>query len=1670
MKTNHPPSMLHDHFCISAFQRFSFSSFTPFARGAALLAAVLALAGGVQAADGTWTGLGSDTHWNTGGNWLSGSQPGDWANVTFDSNTVNGTVALDNFNGRGAISLNSGLATDITFINGNFGSFLQASGNGGITIAADSKDLTLTHNEYALWGGGGDGSVHWNIGAGRTLTLNCPITYSNCSIAKDGVGTAVINGAGNYATTTAINGGTLQVGVAGALGNGGNVTFGGGTLQYGTGITTDLSSRIKNSTAAVAIDDNGQTITFAGALDSSNTGGLTKSGSGTLTLTASNTYTGATTINAGTLKLAPVLLVKPTAATAESYYSPDNRSPGTTINGSGMTPGNPVTTSSTCGNQPGSNMWLSNGHTPTWITFDLGSVQTVTGFHLWNYNETGTNEIKRGINSASLYMQDSLTGGAGVGTKIQDMTFRQANASTSYTGADYTFDSPVTAQYIEIYANSNFPGADGYTGISEIRFFTPVTTGTVPGTVLSIAAGATLDVSALTDCTLGSGAPLTASGTSASPATIKGGTTVGLGSNAVTLNYTPTSFAGDTANPALTISQGALTLNGAITVNIGGSTLLESGTYRLISQASGSISGTPTLAGVWNSTLGNNGLASGTSASIEVTGGEVNLVVATGPLTVAVTGPTNSQVFLTGTSIPATALAGGGTPNYSVTYHYKLTGAGSYTDVGPVGPFDGSSTFAQVLGTLAAGTYQIYATATDNASGTATSPTVTFRVKHAASVSGAWNDTATWGGVAAPTSADDVIIGSGVAVTVPAGVTAACNSLTMSPVSATTSLVLADATSSLTVSGDVLLDRSTTSSTTATINVGAGTFTAGSLTLGNALATTGSSRWTQLLISTGTATITGNLTTYADAARITFSGAGTLNLGGTVTQYGNQGAAGGTMTFTAATGTVNYDGSAAQTVAALAYHDLTLSGSDAKAMGTGVTVANLLTVAPTGSVFASLANSTNFSISRLTLGTAGQVKGTWGSTASTAATNTNDTYFDVATNGMLTVALDTSPSAKDLLSFAWNGNTGVIDEIGQTVVLYVPHATDVTTINPTCTVSATASVSPASSANAGFTHSNTTVTYTVKAQDNSTKDYQVTVIVSGWTYAAWTGDADSGISDSYLYTAAVNCNGSAVTVNGVSFQTWATSGANFSLSGTMVGVAGQNPNITGDSHTLASSFIYGGTPRTVTLTNLTPGVQYETSFFAFGWEAAGSRVLTFATGSDSSVIDQDAYGNTNGIRISHVFTADVSGTKTFTIAVAPGYTGTFHMSALANRTATAVYQANITSFTWTDPSDSHVYTGVINESATPNPTITLRIPHTNSLNPLNPNPVFTKSPGAACDKPSGGTGTYDFTDSVSTPVIYQVDSGDSAITKYYDVTITANIANPGEILPVPVGLQPGDQYRLVFVTSGTRDATSASIADYNTFVAAAATAVPALNALATTWTCIGSTGATNANANTLTRGTDPSAPIYNLAGWLVAGGNTALWNGSLAAPVSVAETGATITNDAWTGTGTGGSRPTTWFLGDTSGNWVAYGSPSVTGGNWVYGVAGHGYKTEALSLYAISGIITVPAAGGYATWAHDYAGDGVPNEDYNNDGVANGVAFFMGMDGLATNPGVVNGTVTWPYLNEVTSFEVQVSDNLIDWAPAAAEDLATTLPPGGQVTYTLPPGAAKKFCRLMVVP
>jgi len=170
-----------------------------------------------------------------------------------------------------------------------------------------------------------------------------------------------------------------------------------------------------------------------------------------------------------------------------------------------------------------------------------------------------------------------------------------------------------------------------------------------------------------------------------------------------------------------------------------------------------------------------------------------------------------------------------------------------------------------------------------------------------------------------------------------------------------------------------------------------------------------------------------------------------------------------------------------------------------------------------------------------------------------------------------------------------------------------------------------------------------------------------------WSHAPWNDDADSGITSALEYHVAVNTSGDAVTVNGVAFEGDAASGPNFSITGDMVG-GFSGANVTGNSKTLANAFIYAGKPRTITLKNLTPGATYQTTFFSYGFDPAGTtRIQTFASVGSSLDVDQNHYGPGNGIRITHDFVATGT-TKEFSIT--PTGDGTFHLSAFANRKVT----------------------------------------------------------------------------------------------------------------------------------------------------------------------------------------------------------------------------------------------------------------------------------------------------------------------------------------------------------------------------------------------------------------
>jgi len=197
---------------------------------------------------------------------------------------------------------------------------------------------------------------------------------------------------------------------------------------------------------------------------------------------------------------------------------------------------------------------------------------------------------------------------------------------------------------------------------------------------------------------------------------------------------------------------------------------------------------------------------------------------------------------------------------------------------------------------------------------------------------------------------------------------------------------------SVTLSGTVAANSIDGFTTNGTVSV---TKTAGTATFngnvnGGALSKSGSG--TLDLGSGFIHTFTGNWTRTAGTIN---GNSSTLKIGGSVSGSGG--------TFEAGTGTVVWFRTGTQTLAAVSYNNLVLSGTLAKTIPSGTSVSGNLNIRPgaTGTASASIAADQNIAVGSLTLGDIDRVCGTWGSTSS-IADNKNNTYF-VTTTGYLTV-------------------------------------------------------------------------------------------------------------------------------------------------------------------------------------------------------------------------------------------------------------------------------------------------------------------------------------------------------------------------------------------------------------------------------------------------------------------------------------------------------------------------------------------------------------------------------------------------------------------------------------------------------------------------------------------
>ena len=167
---------------------------------------------------------------------------------------------------------------------------------------------------------------------------------------------------------------------------------------------------------------------------------------------------------------------------------------------------------------------------------------------------------------------------------------------------------------------------------------------------------------------------------------------------------------------------------------------------------------------------------------------------------------------------------------------------------------------------------------------------------------------------------------------------------------------------------------------------------------------------------------------------------------------------------------------------------------------------------------------------------------------------------------------------------------------------------------------------------------------------------------------------------------------------------------------------------------------------------------------------------------------------------------------------------------------------------------------------------------------------------------------------------------------------------------------PGDTYRLVFVTSTTRDGTSANIADYNTFVQSAAASA---GYGGVTWNMIGSTLTVDARDNTGTNpGTDGTGVgIFLMDGiTIVAENNADLWNG-VASNINLNESGVFVDSATLSGTNNDGTAHPDQYLGEALGGNYQNGHTNKPISRWI--VQFNTGQSTSLPGYALSQELTV---------------------------------------------------------------------------------------------------------------
>ena len=648
---------------------------------------------------------------------------------------------------------NTTLATQITGAAGGGGLIKQGSGiltltglnlySGGTTIQGGlinfASALNLGSGPITLNGGG----LQWatgnttdisfqlaSLGAGggifdtngNNVALSQTISGAG-GLTKQGQGTLTLAGNNLYSGATTVTGGLINFTSTNNFGSG-QITLSGGGLQWATGSTADISSKLAPLGAGGGtFDTNGNTVTLASAITGS--GGLTKQGLGVLTLAGNNSYSGGTTVSAGTL-----------------------------VGNSSSLQGNILNNASVVFNQSGAGIYAGTMAGSGSLTLQGGGLLNLTGTNTY----TGGTSVSGGLinfNSANNFGTGAITlagGGlqwaAGTTTDISSrLVLAGTNATFDTNGNNVTFASALGGTggitkagngILTLGATNTYSGGTTVSG-GLINFNSANNFGTGPITLagggLQWAAGTTTDISsrlvlAATNATFDTNGNNI---TFASALSGTGGITK-AGNGILTLGATNTYSGGTTVtgglinfNSAGNFGSGQVTLNGGglqwaagsttdisaklAPLGAGGGTFDTNGNNVTLASAIGGAGGlTKQGTGLLNLT-GNNSFTGGTtvSAGTLAVNGSLASGVTVGPGATlggngTITGlVTNNGIIAPGNSIGTLNIVGSFVQAAGGTYQVEVNNGGQGDRINATGTATLQGGTVQVL--AAAGSY-----------------------------------------------------------------------------------------------------------------------------------------------------------------------------------------------------------------------------------------------------------------------------------------------------------------------------------------------------------------------------------------------------------------------------------------------------------------------------------------------------------------------------------------------------------------------------------------------------------------------------------------------------------------------------------------------------------------------------------------------------------------------------------------------------------------------------------------------------------------------------------------------------------------------------------------------------------------------------------------------------